>query len=96
MVCVRKGLNHSVVRDGNCRMSPLVGPLYDILGLGHAVHIAHLCMAVKLHTLSCAVVIPGGGEISDFLDPHKGTYCQLVVKPVDHGDALKLHKASRL
>ena len=51
MVRVRECLRHAVVCDGDGRMSPVVGTFYDILHLGDAVHVAHLCMAVQLHAL---------------------------------------------
>ena len=34
MVCIGKTLYHAVIRDGNGPMSPFVGPLYNVLGLG--------------------------------------------------------------
>ena len=51
MICVRKRLSYTVIRDSDRRMSPVVGALYDIFHLGDSVHIAHLCMAVELHAL---------------------------------------------
>ena len=50
MVRVRECLCHTVIRDSDRGMAPVMGALYDILHLGDSVHIAHLCMAVKLHT----------------------------------------------
>ena len=46
VVCVRKRLNHSVVRNSDCRMSPFIGALHDILRLGHTIHVTHLRMAM--------------------------------------------------
>ena len=52
MVCDGKRLRHAVICDGNRRMPPVVRPFYNVFYFGDTVHIAHLCMAVELHTLN--------------------------------------------
>ena len=69
MVGVRKRLHHAVIRDGDRRMSPLISPLDNILGLGHAVHIAHLRMTVQLHPLTHTGIQARCGKIRYLLDP---------------------------
>ena len=49
--CVRKRLNHAVVRDGDRFMPPGSGRFYDGLHIADRVHRAHLRMAVQLHPL---------------------------------------------
>ena len=73
MVSIREGLNAAMVRHGNRGHSPFLGPLDDILYLGYTVHIAHLCVAVKLHPLFQAVVHPPGSEILRLLNSHDRT-----------------------
>ena len=58
MIGVRKGLHHAVIGNGDRRMPPLIGALYQILRLGNAVHIAHLRMTVKLYSLLRRSVLP--------------------------------------
>ena len=71
MIGVREGLHHAVVRDGDGRMAPLIGPLHDVLHLGNAVHIAHFCMAVQLHPLAEAVILTAVGEIADLFQSNQ-------------------------
>ena len=71
MIGVGERLNHAVVRDGNGRMAPFIGPLHDILHLGNAVHVAHLGMAVQLHPLAQTVVLAAVGEIADLFQTHQ-------------------------
>ncbi len=92
MVRIRERLYHAVVGNGDGRMSPLVSPLYDILCLGHPVHIAHLRMTVKLHPLPYASVLSGSGKIRYLLNTRQRTDGQLMVKPVHHGHAFDLDK----
>ena len=96
MIGIREGLHYPVMRDGNGRMTPFVSSFYNILGLGNTVHIAHLGVAVKLHSLSQAVIAAGGGKIGNFLDACKGAYGKLTVKLIHHGDTLKLYKGTHL
>ena len=71
MIGVRESLHHAVVRDGDGRMAPLIGPLHDVLHLGNAVHIAHLGMAVQLHPLAEAVILTAVGEIADLFQSNQ-------------------------
>ena len=58
MIRIRKSLRHSMVCDGNRLMSPVMGPFYQILYLGHTVHIAHFRMAVQLYPFLRRRVLP--------------------------------------
>ena len=71
MIGIRESLHHAVVRDGDGRMAPLIGPLHDVLHLGNAVHIAHLGMAVQLHPLAEAVILTAVGEIADLFQSNQ-------------------------
>ena len=90
MVCIGKTLYHAVIRDGNGPMSPFVGALYNVLGLGDTVHITHLCMTVQLHTLSGGGIHSRIGKIRDLLDSRNGTDSQLVIELIHHTDSLDL------
>ena len=90
MVCIGKTLYHAVIRDGNGPMSPFVGALYNVLGLGDTVHITHLCMTVQLHTLSGGGIHSRIGKIRDLLDSRNGTDGQLVIELIHHTDSLDL------
>ena len=70
MVGVRKGLDTAVIRHCDGVHAPFFCPLDNILHFGNAVHIAHLCMAVKLHTLYRTVVHALSREILALLDSH--------------------------
>ena len=96
VVGVREGLRHAVVRNGDGRVAPLIGPLHDVLHLGNPVHVAHLGMAVQLHPLAQAVILAAVGEVADLFQTHQGADGQLPVKAVDHGHALELHEGAGL
>ena len=63
MVGIRKGLHITMVCDGYSLVSPFHGTLYDVLDIRDTIHITHLGMAVKLHTLVRAVVHPDCGKV---------------------------------
>ena len=84
-----------MIRDGDRRMSPLIGPLHNILGLRHAVHIAHLRMTVQLHTLAHTGIHAGRSEIRYLLDPCQGTDGQFMVELIHQRHPLDLHKSPR-
>ena len=94
MVCIGKGLYHSVIRDCNGRMSPPISALYKILCLRDAVHIAHLGVAVKLHSFFQAVVLTGGGKIRYLFHSNDRTYGEFIVKFVNRGDSFEFDKGA--
>ena len=57
MVGVRESLYISVIRDRDSRHTPGIGSFDQVLALGHAVHIAHLRMAVQFDPLDLGVVL---------------------------------------
>ena len=93
MIGVRERLHHAVVGNCNGRMSPFVGPFYDVLHLGHSVHIAHLGVTVQLHPFFRAFIAAGYGEIRYFFYAGKGAEGQLVIEPVNGGNAFQLNKS---
>ena len=94
VVCLRECLYHTVVCDGNGRMSPLIGTLYQSFRLCDAVHVAHLGVAVKLHSLLRTGVHSGASEICNLLDSGNGTNGKLAVETVDGGDALDFQEGA--
>ncbi len=64
MPCLRKGLSHPVVGDGNGPVSPTFCPLYHILGRGQGVHGRHGGVEMKLHPLLLCRIL------ADRLLPH--------------------------
>ena len=96
VVSVGEGLDAAVVGDRDGRHPPGLGPLYDVFYLGHAVHIAHLRMAVELHPLDRAVIRTPALEILALFDARHGADGQFPVEAVDGGDALQLNKCPGL
>ena len=50
VIGVRKCLSSSMVCHGDRRMSPVMCAPHDVLHFRHAVHVAHLRMAMQFHT----------------------------------------------
>ena len=96
MVGVRKALHYAVVRDGNGSVAPAVSTLYDILGLGNPVEIAHLGMTVQFYTLMGGRIRPHRDEIRNLLDAREGAYGNLMVEFVHGSHAFELYKDSGL
>ena len=69
-----------MIRDGNRLMSPVMGSSHQILHLGNAVHITHLCMTVKLHSLLRRRIISGFRKITNLFNSRDRTNRQLPVK----------------
>ena len=90
MVRIRECLCNSMIGNCNRRMSPIVCTADNVLRLGYAVHIAHLCMAMQFHPFYRAQVLPSGREISDFFDSGHRTDGQLPVIFINGGDSLYL------
>ena len=95
MVGVRECLDTAMVRNGHGRHAPLPGPSYDALYLGHAVHVAHLGMAVQLHPLLQAGIHALAGKIIRLFNPHDRAKGQLAVKLINGGNAFYLDKHAR-
>ena len=96
VVRVRERLDTAMIRYRQCRHPPLFRPFHEVLHLGDTIHIAHLRMAVELHSLHRGIIHTLGGEIFTLPDTHDGTDSQLTVKLVDGRDSLDLDEVSFL
>ena len=77
----------SMICDGNSRMSPGICPRNNILHIGNAVHITHLCMAMQFHTLYRTVIHSAFCKIRNLFNTGHGTDGQVMVIFIYHGDA---------
>ena len=89
-------LYHAVVCDCDRLVSPFMGTLQNINYLRDTVHIAHLCMAVKLHTFLRRSIHSGFCEITDLADSGYRTDCQFSVKFIDRCYTLDFQKSAFL
>ena len=92
MVRLRKCLHNPVVGNGDSFMSPLVGTFNQGFCVRYPVHIAHFCMAVKLHTLLWIIIRTAVFKAGNFLNPHNRAYGKLAVISVNSGNSLQLYK----
>ncbi len=83
MVCLRKGLHHAVIRDGNGRHSPPVRLFHQPGGIRDPVHVAHFGVTVQFHSLHRSVIVSSLTEIRRLQDPLNPGHGQLVL-PVVH------------
>ena len=96
MIGIGKALYYSMICDGYGPVPPFISPLYDILGLGYPVKVAHLGMAVQFHPLMACRIHSHGSKIFYFPDSRQRTDGQFMVELVQQGHALDLDEASRL
>ena len=82
-----EGLHHAVVGDGHRRMPPLDGPLDQVAGGGHGVHVGHVGVHVQLDALFLGGVLPLDALHGHHV-PHG--YGQLTGKVVIHALAAHL------
>ncbi len=94
MICLREGLHHAVIGDGNGTLAPGPGPFDQTCRIGHAIHVAHLCMAVKFYPLDRAVVVSGRAEIAGLLDPDDAGDHQLMLPVILRHPALHPDEAA--
>ena len=87
MICLRESLYCAMICDGNSRMSPGICPCDNILHIGNAVHITHLCMAMQFHTLYRTVIHSAFCKIRNLFNTGHGTDGQVMVIFIYHGDA---------
>ena len=57
MICIREGLNHTVIGDRDRLMSPFECRLDICLNVHNRVHLTHLRMRMKLYTLPALIII---------------------------------------
>ena len=96
VVRVRERLDTAMIRYRQCRHPPLFRPFHEVLYLGNAIHIAHLRMAVELHSLHRGIIHTLGGKVLALLNAHDGTDSQLAVELINGGDSLDLDEVSFL
>ncbi len=96
MIRIRKCLDAAMIRDRERLVSPLLCALDDILDIGHAVHVAHLRVAVQLHALSDAVVHARYREIRYLYHTDDRTDREFPVKRVVDRDALQFQECTDL
>ena len=96
MICIRKALNHTVICESYRLMPPLICSLYDVPGLGNAVHITHLCMTVQFHSPFRRRIRTGSGKIGYGLDPRQRTNSQFMVEFIQCSYPFDLDISSRL
>ena len=75
MICIRERLYASMVCDGNSLVSPLLGTFDDILYICDTIHIAHLGMAVQLHTFLDTVIHSDCSKIRNLLQANHSSNC---------------------
>ena len=96
MICLRKCLYNPMVCNGNGRMSPLISTFHQRFGIRNPIHIAHLCMTVKLYSFLWAGIYSGSCKIGNFLNPGYGCNSQFTVKTVYCCHTAKLQKSPLL
>ena len=96
VIGIRKGLHIPVIGNGNCRPPPFVSPFHEVRALGHAIHVAHLRVHVKLYALVIKAVGAFGFKGRNFHDPNRRGHGNLMLKRILLGEALHLYKISRL
>ena len=96
MICLRKRLYNPMVCNGNGRMSPLISTFHQRFGIRNPIHIAHLCMTVKLYSFLWAGIYSGSCKIGNFLNPGYRCNSQFTVKTVYCCHTAKLQKSPLL
>ena len=96
MICLRKRLYNPMVCNGNGRMSPLISTFHQRFGIRNPIHIAHLCMTVKLYSFLWAGIYSGSCKIGNFLNSGYGCNSQFTVKTVYCCHTAKLQKSPLL
>ena len=94
MVCLRKRLYHSMIRNSNGRMAPLIRTLYQYTGIRHTVHITHLGMAMQFYALFRIIVQTRGSEICYFFNTGKRTNGNLMVELVNGRHTFQFEESS--
>ena len=92
MICLGKGLNIAVVRNGDGRHAPLISLFYNIGAFRDAVHVAHLRVTVKLDPLYLGGVLAFCREIRYFHDAADGADDDLMVEIIHLCHAAKANE----
>ena len=96
MIRHRECLGNSVICNSNSRMSPVMRPFHNIIYLRHPIHITHLCMTVKLHTLDRTQIFSWHSKISDFFDSGHGLNGKFPIELINCRNAFNFYKGSFL
>ena len=93
MIGIRKGLYHTMIGNGDCLMPPLQGSFYICLDIHNRVHLTHLCMGMKLYTLSSLIMIHTihPGIVTRFHSTHRSN-ADLMAEFISEGHSLYNHK----
>ena len=95
VICIRKCLHIPMVGNRNCLVPPLHRALDDILHIRNTVHITHLCMTVKLHSLFRTGIHADTGKIRYLLDSRNMSDRQISIEFINRGDTLDFDKFAR-
>ena len=96
MICIWERLTDTMIRDCYRRHSPFRGLFYDIRYLRNSIHIAHLGMAVKLHSLYIRIVHSLSCKIRYLFNPAHRAYSYLLAPAVHRNNTLNFDKGSIL
>ena len=96
MVGYSKGLNNTVISDGDTWHAPFVGLLYNVFYLRNTIHITHLGMAVKFNTLYISSIYSFTCKVRYLLDSYNRLDRQLMVKLIHSCYTFELKKCTRL
>ena len=83
-----------MISDSDSLMSPLISTFYQCLCIADTIHIAHLGVTVKLHTLLRTGIHSCAGKIGDFLDTCNISNSKLAVKAVNGGNSLQFQECA--
>ena len=83
MVRICKRLNDTVICNRHRRMPPVMRLFQQCCYISYRIHIAHLCMAVKLHTLFRCRIHSGFCKITDLFDSDYRLDIQFRIKTVN-------------
>ena len=89
-----KGLHHTMICNGQSRMTEGLGLLHNTGHIRNSVHITHFCMTMELHTLFLAVVLPLFSKIRGLHNARHGTNAQFLIKGIQSTHAADLQEGT--
>ena len=79
MIGIRKRLHNAVVRNGHCRMPPFVSPAHQLIHMGNTIHITHLRMGMKFHSLHRRMIFSSDTESFNLLHSHNASDSDFLI-----------------